>query len=99
MKRCAWLTLAIALTVFAQSYQPGTVVKWEMKPYSQSAHIIRDQVVYTIRVGDATYQIARRSKDVEMNPGQQIDCRVDKGLVIVRNAKGKEIKYAIVGSE
>ena len=87
-----------AIAVSAQSFQAGTVVKWEMKPYSQSAHIIRDHVVYSIRVGDTTYQIARRSKDVEMSTGQHIDCRLEKHSVIVRNDKGKEIKYEIVGS-
>ena len=88
----------LAITVSAQSFQTATVVKWEMKPYSQSAHIIRDHVVYSIRIGDTTYQIARRSKDVEMSTGQQIDCRMEKNSVLVRNSKGKETKYEIVGS-
>jgi hypothetical protein len=85
--------------MLAQSYQIGTIVKWEIKAYSQSAHIIRDHVVYVVRIGDIRYEIARRSKNVEMNTGQQIDCRVDKGSMFVRNVKGKETKYDIVGTE
>ncbi|MGB6191744.1 MAG: hypothetical protein WBF42_04700 [Terracidiphilus sp.] len=69
-----------------------------MKPYSQSAHIIRDHVVYSIRIGGASYEIARRSKDVEMNTGQQVECRVEKQTMYVRNSKGKETKYEIVGN-
>jgi hypothetical protein len=88
-----------AVTVAAQSYQTATILKWKMEPYSQSAHIIRNHIVYSIRIGESTYQIARRSKDVEMNSGQQVDCRMEKNSVLIRNPKGKEIKYEIIGSE
>lgn len=95
-----WLAvLLFAAVSFAQSYQSGTVLKWEMKPYSQSAHIIRDHVVYSIRIGTAQYEVARRSKNVEMTAGQKVECRLEKSAIYLRNTKGKEIKYEIVGNE
>ncbi len=44
---------------------PGTVVKWETQSYSQSAHVTRNHPVYSVKVGDITYQIARRTTKVE----------------------------------
>ena len=47
--------LCFATGLRAQSQFPltenGTVLKWESKTYSQSAHITRSQVVYSVRVG------------------------------------------------
>jgi hypothetical protein len=83
----------------AQTYESGSVLKWEMKSYSQSANIIRNHVVYTVKVGDATYQIAKRSDKVELSVGQRLECRVDKSHFFVLNAKGKETKYDIEGTE
>lgn len=91
--------LLLASVGFAQGAQAGMVLRWEMKPYSQSAHIIRDHVVYSVRVGSSILQIARRSKDVELATGQAIQCRIEKGRVFVMNAKGKETQYEILGSE
>lgn len=99
LKRSLWMVLLFPLIALTQSYQTGTVLKWETKPYSQSAHIIRNHVVYSIRVGEARYEIARRSDKVEMNAGQKIDCRTEEGFMFVRNVKGKETKYQIIGSE
>ena len=93
------LLLLIASVAWAQTYETGSVLKWETKTYSQSAHITRNHPVYSVQVGTTIYQIARRSTQVEMNTGQQIKCRVDKGQMLVANAKGKETKYDIVGSE
>jgi hypothetical protein len=84
---------------WAQTYETGIVLKWEKKSYSQSAHIIRNQTVYSVRVVSVTYQIARRNNKVEMGVGQQLKCRVEKGHLFVLNEKGKETKYDIVGTE
>lgn len=95
-----WLLLAlIASATWAQTYETGNVLKWETKTYSQSAHITRNHPVYSVQVGHTVYQIARRSTEVEMNTGQEIKCRVENGQMFVVNAKGKETKYDIVGSE
>jgi hypothetical protein len=91
--------LLLALVDFAQGAQTGTVLKWESKSYSQSAHIIRDHIVYWVQVGDASLQIARRSDKAEMAVGQHVQCRIEKDHVFVVNEKGKETKYDIVGSE
>lgn len=100
MKAIAWLLFPLfTLAMWAQTYETGNVLKWETKTYSQSAHTIRNHPVYSVQVGAVVYQIARRSTQVEMNTGQQIKCRVEKGEMLVVNAKGKETKYDIVGSE
>jgi hypothetical protein len=93
------LLLLLTSAALAQTYEAGSVLKWEKKSYSQSAHIIRNQTVYTVRAGDVTYQIARRSDKVEMAVGQQLKCRVEKNHLFVLNEKGKEMKYDIVGTE
>jgi hypothetical protein len=86
-------------TALAQIVESGTVLKWESKSYSQSAHIIRNHIVYLVQVGDFNLQIARRSDKVEMATGQHIQCRIEKDHIFVRDEKGKETKYDIVGSE
>jgi hypothetical protein len=91
--------LAFASAASAQSYDTGSVLKWETKTYSQSAHITKNHVVYSVRIGNATYQIARRSDKVEFELNQEIKCRVEKGQMLVLNDKGRETKYDIVGSE
>jgi hypothetical protein len=91
--------LLFASTLWGQTAADGTVVKWESKPYSQSAHIIRNHIVYSVQIGDTVLQIARRSDKQEMATGEHIKCRVDSGRVYVVNEKGRETKYDIVGSE
>jgi hypothetical protein len=95
----ASLTLALLLVsgALAQSGQTGTVLNWEALPYSQSVNITRNQVVFTIHLGHVRYRITKRSPNAEWNIGQQVDCRVEGNNMFVRNAKGKEVKYDIVG--
>jgi len=42
------------------------------------------------------YQIALPGPNVEMNSGQRIHCRVDKGYMFIRDSKGKVSKTRIV---
>jgi hypothetical protein len=90
--------LLLASPAWAQSVEDGIVLKWETRPYSQSAHIIRNHIVYSVQIGTAVFQIARRSDKQEMASGEHIRCRIDGGHAFVSNAKGKETKYDIVGS-
>jgi hypothetical protein len=91
--------LLFASTLWGQTTADSTVLKWESKPYSQSAHIIRNHIVYSVQIGDTVLQIARRSDKQEMATGEHIRCRIDGGHAFVSNAEGKETKYDIVGSE
>jgi hypothetical protein len=99
MRSIASLTLALLFVsgALAQSGGTATVVNWEALPYSQSVNITRNQVVYMIHLGDVHYRITRRSPKAELNIGQQVDCRVEGKNMFVRNAKGKEVKYDILG--
>jgi hypothetical protein len=101
MRSIASLTLALLFVsgALAQSGQTGTVLNWEALPYTQSVNITRNQVVYTIHLGDVYYRITRRSPKAELNIGQQVDCRVDGNNMFVRYAKVKEVKYDIVGTD
>jgi hypothetical protein len=99
MRQALTLLLLLAASAASVLGEPGVVVKYETQSYSQSAHIIRDHIVYTIRLGEVTYQIARRSNKAEMTVGQQIECRIDKGYLFVVNNKGKETKYDIVAAQ
>jgi|HubBroStandDraft_6_1064221.scaffolds.fasta_scaffold73251_4 hypothetical protein len=101
MRSIASLTLALLFVsgALAQSGQTGTVQNWEALPYSQSVNITRNQVFYTIHLGDVHYRITRRSPKAELNIGQQVDCRVEGNSMFVHYAKGKEVKYDIVGKD
>jgi hypothetical protein len=99
MRFIASLTLALLFVsgALAESGKTGTIVNWEALPYSKSVNITLNHVVYTIHLGDVHYRITRRSPTAEWNIGQQVDCRVEGNNMFVRNAKGKEVKYDIVG--
>ncbi|HEY1898080.1 MAG TPA: hypothetical protein VGG62_17505 [Terracidiphilus sp.] len=101
MRLIASLTLALLFVsgALAEAGQFGTVVNWEALPYSQSVKITQNQVFYTIHLGDVHYRITRRSPKAELNIGQQVDCRVEGNNMFVRYAKGKEVKYDIVGTD
>lgn len=103
MRSIASLALALLFIsgALAQSGQTGTgtVVNWEALPYSQNAHITLNHVVYTIHLGDVHYRITRRSPKAELNIGQQVDCRIEGNSMFVHYAKGKEVKYDIVGGD
>jgi hypothetical protein len=83
----------------AQDYETGTVLKSEMRPYSQSAGIAGNQVVYFIQSGNAVYQIANHSTKTEMSVGQKIRYRVGKNHFYLLNEKNQETKYEIVGKK
>ena len=101
MRLIASLTLALLFVsgALAQSVKTGTVVDWEALPYTQNVKIPRNQVVYTIHLGDVHYRITRRSSTAELNIGQQVDCRVEGNSMFVRYFKGKEVKYDIVAKD
>jgi len=94
-----WFVVMVGTLALSQSYETCTVLKWETKTYSQSAHITRNHPVYWVSVGTITYEIGRRTTAIEMQAGQQIKCRVENGHMLVVNEKGKETKYDLVGSE
>jgi hypothetical protein len=99
MRFIASLTLALLFFsgALAESGQTGTVVNWEALPHSQSVKTTMNQVFYTIHLGDVHYRITRKSPKAELNIGQQVDCRVEGNNMFVHYAKGKEVKYDIVG--
>jgi hypothetical protein len=94
------VVVLLVATALAQSFESGSVVKWETKAFAMTAvHPAGNRVVYSIKVGDVTYQVARRSAKVEVTMGEKIQCRVEKDKFVVRDDKGKETKYDIVGTE
>src|SRR5271166_6434300 len=66
----AVLAFLLTLPAWAQSDDTCTVLKWETKTYSQSAHITRNHPVYWVSMGSVTYEIGRRTTAVEMQTGQ-----------------------------
>jgi hypothetical protein len=84
-----------------QTYQTGKILKWDTEPYSQSAHIMRNGVVYHIQVDKTVYQVTRRTTkpDTNLVAGQQVQCRVEKdSMFIPEGDRGKEQKYKILGA-
>jgi len=91
------VVLLFTTATFAQSWKTGTIVKWEVKAYSQSAHITRNRVVYSVKIDKTVYQITRNRDKDEIATGQQVECRLEKTHFFVRDDRGREIKYEVVG--
>ena len=97
MKRCClWFVLLTAASGFAQSYKTCDVTMWTNEAYSLTSTTTPKNIVYFVRVGRVNYQIARPGPDVEMNSGQRIRCRVDKGYMFIRDSKGQVRKAQLV---
>ncbi len=96
IRGCVWFVLLTAASGFAQSYKTCDVTMWANESYTQTSNITRNHIVYFVRVGKVDYQIARPGPDVEMNSGQRIHCRVDKGYMFIRDSKGQVNKSPIV---
>ena len=96
MKRCLWFVLLTAVSGFAQSYRSCDVTMWDNQEYSTISSAPRSGVVYFVRVGRVNYQIAQPAPDTEMNSGQRIRCRVDKGYMFIRDGRGQVSKAQIV---
>lgn len=96
MRCCVWFVLLTAASGFAQSYKACDVTMWANEAYSQTSSNTRHNIVYFVRAGKVNYQIALPGPNVEMNSGQRIRCRVDKGYMFIRDNKGQVNKYPIV---
>lgn len=92
------LALVLAIPTFGQAYEQGSVLGWETSTYSQSAHIVRNEIVYRIRVGDSVYKITRSRERVELARGQ-VRCRVESKILCIVENNGKEKKFEIVAVE
>ncbi len=98
MKRCLWFMLLTAASGFAQSYKTCDVTMWANETYSQTSSMTRNNILYFVRIGRLNYQIALPGPNVEMNSGQRIRCRVDKGYMFIRDSKGQVSKTQIVNA-
>ena len=96
LKHCIWFVLLAVATGFAQSYRTCDVTMWANETPSEMSGATRNSILYFIRVGKLNYQIERPGPNVEMNSGQRIQCRVDKGYMFIRDNKGQVNKAQIV---
>jgi hypothetical protein len=96
MKRCLWFMLLTAASGFAQSYKTCDVTMWANETYSQNSPVMRNNILYFVRIGRTNYQIELPGPNVAMNSGQRIRCRVDKGYMFIRDNKGQVSKTQIV---
>jgi hypothetical protein len=51
--------LLCAVTVLAQSYQQGKILKWGIEPYGRHGHVTRNAAIYYIQIGNTVYQVTR----------------------------------------
>ena len=98
MKRCLWFVLLTAMTGFAQSYKTCEVTMWTNEVQPSASSLSGNGILYFVRVGKANYQVARPGPNVEMNAGQRIQCRIDKGAMLIRDTRGQVSKAQIVES-
>lgn len=93
---CICFVLLTAASGFAQSYKTCDVTMWANEAYSQTSPTTPGNILYLVRVGQVNYQIARPGPEVELNSGQRIHCRIDKGYMFIRDSKGQVRKAQIV---
>jgi hypothetical protein len=94
------LFLAFWAPLYAQSYQPGRILKWDTEAYGRHGDVTRNAVVYYIQVANIVYQVTRGTTRPEANlvSGQQVQCRIEKDHMFIPGEKGKEVKFAVIGS-
>jgi len=87
-----------AVTVAADVYQTGKIVKWDNGTYPQGDHKTKAWIVYQVQGDNLLYSIARHKETkAQMEPGEQVQYHVKGNQMTVVNAKGKKEKYQIVG--
>ena len=92
------LMLLLSISVQAQSYQQGTIVKWDTETYASTKFHPLNAVVYYVQVADTVYLVTRKNKKPEsgLASGQEVQCRIEKDQMFVVNAQRKEVKFSIV---
>jgi len=93
-----WLMLLLSISVQAQAYQQGTIVKWDTETYGSTKFHPLNAVVYYVQVADTVYVVTREKKKPEsdLESGQEIQCRIEKDQMFVVNAQRKEVRFSIV---
>ena len=102
MRKTAFVLLIVlalaAVTVAADVYQTGKIVKWDNGTYPQGDHKTKAWIVYQVQGDNLLYSIARHKETkAQMEPGEQVQYQVKGNQMTVVNAKGKKEKYQIVG--
>jgi len=90
--------LLTTLTVAADTYQTGKVVKWDNGTYPDGKKT-KAWIVYQVQ-GDNNmlYSIARHKETKpQMQPGDAVQYQVKGNKMTVVDAKGKKNDYQIVG--
>jgi hypothetical protein len=92
--------MLFAVSVLAQSYQQGKVLKWDVEPYGKHGNVTRNASVYYIQIGNTVYQVTRGTTKQEANlaSGKQVQCRIEKDHMFIPNEDGKEVKYSVIGA-
>lgn len=80
------------VSIRARTVSPVTVLGTGHAPTVSAA-----PEAYRIETDTQFYELAEPSKTSTMIVGQMVEFRIEKGYAYVRNAKGKENRYHIVG--
>ena len=75
-RRFGLLFLLFAFQALAQTYETASMLKWETKTYSQSAHITRNHIVYTVRMAGLRFHDLRHHAITELAESQASDSTV-----------------------
>ena len=90
--------MLLSISVQAQSYQKGTIVKWRTGADGSTKFHPLNAVFYYVQVADSIYLITRYNQKPEngLANGQEIQCRIERDQMFVVNGQGKEVKFSIV---
>jgi hypothetical protein len=93
-----WYVVALLPIVFfvtavtlAQSYKTGKILNCD-------TNIKRNATVCYIQIENTTYQVTRGTGKpfTNLSSGQQVNFRIEKGHMFIRDETGKEVKYSII---
>jgi len=89
--------LLAAMSIAADVYQTGKVVKWENGSYPDGKKT-KAWIVYQIQGDNMLYSIARHKESKpQMQPGDSVQYEVKGAQMKVVRANGKKADYQIVG--
>ena len=90
--------LLSCVSVAADVYQTGKVVKWEKSTYPLKKNKVGQWVVYYIQADTTTYEIARKKETKpKMQPGDTVQLELKGNKATVINAQGHKEQYQVVG--
>jgi hypothetical protein len=87
-------------SIAQQVYRQGTILKWDLEAYGKQKQLTQNAAVYYVQFENNVYQVTDGKTKPGPNAssvGKDVQCRIKKEHMYIVDAKGKELKYTIIG--